>query len=136
MKRPAPWRACYSPRWRSTYVPHGKAETARALLSRIRCSLGHRRKRSQELSRINCVAARIQLVGREPARFYCSVDRRFADPCGPCCVVYASRYQYVALKPCLPCSHAVVKERLSYAAEQRRKASIVMPCRRASLTPP
>src|ERR1700745_655698 len=51
------------------------------------------------------------------------------------CVVYASRYQYVAPKPCLSCSHAVVKRRLSYAAKQRRKASIVMPCLRA-LTPP
>src|SRR5262249_33621360 len=78
MKRPTPWRACYSPPSRSTYVPHGKAETARPLPSRFRCSLGHQRKRSQEFSRINCVAAPIQLVGREPARFYCSVDRRFA----------------------------------------------------------
>src|SRR5262249_51519777 len=50
----------------STYVPHGKAEPARTLLSRIRCGLRHRRKRSHKLSGINCVSATIQLRGREP----------------------------------------------------------------------
>ena len=70
-------------RWRSAYVPHGKAESARALPSRIRCGLHDRRKRSQELSGINCVTATIQLTGREPATLDCSVDRRFGDACGP-----------------------------------------------------
>jgi len=32
---------------------------------------------------INCVAATIQLAGRGPATFDCSVDRRFGDACGP-----------------------------------------------------
>src|SRR4029077_20162864 len=32
--------ACYSPRWRSTHVPHGKAETARALLKAIDAKTG------------------------------------------------------------------------------------------------
>jgi hypothetical protein len=75
-------------RWRSAYVPPGKAESARALPSRIRCVLRHRRKRSQKLSGINCVAAIIQLAGREPATFDCSVDRRFGDACGPCCTAW------------------------------------------------
>jgi hypothetical protein len=88
MKRPTPGRARYSPRWRSTYVPHGKAETARALLSRIHCSVGHRRKCSQKLSGINCVAATIQLTGREPATLNRSVDRRFGDACGSCCAAW------------------------------------------------
>jgi hypothetical protein len=72
-------------RWRSAYVPHGKSETARAVLSRIRWSLGHRRERSQKLSGVNCIAATIQLTGWEPAAFNCSIDRRFGDACGPCC---------------------------------------------------
>jgi hypothetical protein len=110
-------------RWRSGYVPPGKAGSARALPSRIRCVLRHRRKRSQKLSGINCVAATIQLKGREPATFDCSVDRRFGNACSPCCAVWCvhARYQCVALKTCCYRSHAVVKARLSYAAEQRRK---------------
>jgi hypothetical protein len=74
--------------WRSAYVPPGKAESSRALLSRIHCVLRHRRKRSQKLSRINCVAATIQLTGWEPAAFDCSVDRRFGDACGSCCAAW------------------------------------------------
>jgi hypothetical protein len=58
------------------------------LCLRIRCVLRHRRKRSQKLSGINCVAAIIQLAGREPATFDCSVDRRFGDACGPCCTAW------------------------------------------------
>ena len=114
-------------RWRSAYVPHRKSESERALPSR--CSLGHRWKRSQEFSGINCVAAIIQLAGREPATFYCPVDRRFGNACGPCCAVWCvqARDQCVALKTCCYRSHAVVKDRLSYAAEQRRKLSIVIP---------
>ena len=46
-------------RRRSAYVPDGKAESVRALPRRIHCGLGHRRKRSQEFSGINCVAATI-----------------------------------------------------------------------------
>jgi hypothetical protein len=109
--------------WRSAYVPPGKAESARALLSRIRCILHHRRKRSQKLSGINCVAATLQLTGRELATFDCPVDRRFGNACSPCCAVWCvhARYQCVALKTCCYRSHAVVKARLSYAAEQRRK---------------
>jgi glycerol dehydrogenase-like iron-containing ADH family enzyme len=38
-----------------------------------------------------------------------------------------ARYQCVALKTCCYRSHAVVKDWLSYAAEQRRKVSIVIP---------
>jgi len=98
MKRPTPGRARYSPRWRSTYVPHGKAETARALLSRIRCSVGHRRKCSQKLSGINCVAATIQLTGRELATFDCSVDRRFGDAYGPCCAAWCVHRPASALR--------------------------------------
>jgi len=75
-------------RWRSAYIPDGKAESARALPSRIRCVLRHRRKRSQKLSGINCVAATIQLTGREPATFDCPVDRRFGNACSPCCAVW------------------------------------------------
>ena len=113
-------------RWRSAYVPDGKAESARALPSRIRCGLHDQRKRSQELSGINCVAATIQLAGREAATFDCSVDRRLGHTCGPCCAPWCV-HRCVALKPPLSCSHAGVKDWLSYAAEQRRKASIVIP---------
>jgi hypothetical protein len=74
--------------WRSAYVPRGKAESARALPSRIRSVLRHRRKRSQKLGGINCVAATIQLTGREPATFDCPVDRKFGNACGPCCAVW------------------------------------------------
>ena len=74
--------------WRSAYVPRGKAESARALPSCIRCVLRHRRKRSQKLSGINCVAAIIQFTGQEPATFDCPVDRRFGNACGPCCAVW------------------------------------------------
>jgi hypothetical protein len=88
--------------WRSAYVPPGKAESARALPSRIRCVLRHRRKRPHKLCRINCVAATIELTGREPATFDCPVDRRFGNACGPCCAVWCvhARYQCVALKTC------------------------------------
>jgi hypothetical protein len=58
-------------RWRSAYVPYRKSESARALPSRSDCGLGHRRKRSQKLSGIDCVAAAIQLAGREPLRRQC-----------------------------------------------------------------
>jgi len=84
--------------WRSTYVPHGKAEIARALLSRLRCSFGHRRKRSQELSGINGVAATIQLTGQEPATLNRSVDRKFGNACGPCCAAWCVHSATSALR--------------------------------------
>ena len=115
MKRPTPWRARYSPRWRSTYVPHGKAEIARALPSRIRCVLRHRRKRSQKLSGINCVAATIQLTSWEPATFDCSVDCRLGDAYGRCCTAWCVHLATCALrKTSLSCSHAVVPRLLVY----------------------
>src|SRR5262249_33723148 len=80
------------------YVPTGKAESTRALASRIRCGLRHRRKRSQELSGINCVAATIQLTGREPATLDCFVDRRFGDACGPCCAAWCVHSATSALR--------------------------------------
>jgi hypothetical protein len=88
--------------WRSAYVPPGKAESARALPSRIRCVLRHRRKRPHKLGGINCVAATIELTGREPATFDCPVDRRFGNACSPCCAVWCvhARYQCVALETC------------------------------------
>jgi hypothetical protein len=123
-------------RWRSAYVPHGKSEDARALPSRIRCGLGHRGKRAQKLSGINCVAATIQLTGQEPATFDCSVDRRFGNACGPCCAAWCVHSATSTLRSTLLSrSHEVVKDELSYAAKQRRKASIVLLCRRLSLTP-
>ena len=91
-------------RWRSAYVPDGKAEGARALPSRIRCGLHDRRKRSQELSGINCVTATIQLTGREPATLDCSVDRRFGDACGPCCAAWCVHSATSALRK-KPCCH-------------------------------
>jgi hypothetical protein len=110
-------------RWRSAYVPLGKAESARALPSRIRCGLRHRRKRSQKLSGINCVAATIQLTSRKPATFDCPVDRRFGNACGPCCAAWCvhGALPMRCARNLLLCSHAVVKARLSCAAEQRRK---------------
>ena len=116
-------------RWRSAYVPDGKAKSARALPSRIRCGLYDQRKRSQKFSGINCVAATIQLTGREPAALDCSVDRRFGHTCGPCCAAWCVHRPTSAscAKTLLSCSHTGVKDWLSYAAEQRRKAPIVIP---------
>jgi hypothetical protein len=116
-------------RWRLAYVPHGKSESARALPSRILCVLPHRRKRSHKLSGIDCVAATIQLTGREPATFDCPVDRRFGNACGPCCAAWCvhGALPMRCAKNLLLSFHAVVKARLNYAAEQRRKASIVIP---------
>src|SRR5262249_15509992 len=85
-------------RWRSAYVPPGKAESTRALPSRIRCGLHHQRKRSQELSGINCVAATIHLTGREPATLDCFVDRRFGHTCGPCCAAWCVHSATSALR--------------------------------------
>src|SRR5207253_2228781 len=115
-------------RWRSAYVPLGKAESARALPSRIRL-LRHRRKHSQKPSGINCVAATIQLTSWEPATFDCPVDRRFGNACGPCCAawcVHGALPMHCA-KNLLLSFTCFVKDRLSYAAEQRRKGSIVIP---------
>src|SRR5262249_45274178 len=51
-----------------------------AFLTRVQaaflCGLGHRRKRSQKLSGINCVSAPIQLACRKPASFYSSFPGR------------------------------------------------------------
>jgi hypothetical protein len=108
----------------SAYVPYGKTESAGALPTRIRCGVGHRRKRTQKFSGINCVAATIELAGREPPNFDCSVDCRLGDACGPCCAAWCVHIASRALrKTLLSCSHAVVKDQLSYAAEQRRRAS-------------
>jgi hypothetical protein len=91
--------------WRSTYVPHGKG--ARALPSRIRSVVRHRRKRSHKLSGINCVAATIQLAGQKPATLDRSVDRRFGNACGPCCAAWCIALSVRCAKTLLvmfPCS--------------------------------
>jgi hypothetical protein len=112
-------------RWRSANVPYRKSKSARALPSPSDCGLGHRRKRSQKLSGIDYVAATIQLAGREPPTFDCSVDCRLGDAYGGCCTAWCVHIATCALrKTPLSCSHAVVKDQLSYAAEQRRRGHV------------
>jgi hypothetical protein len=111
-------------RWRSPNVPCRKSENARAFPSRSECGLGHEGKRFQKLSGIDYVPATIQLAGWEPPTFDCSVDCRLGDACGrgraARCVHIATR---ALCKTFLSCSYAVVKDQLSYAAEQRRSGA-------------
>ena len=102
-------------RWRSANVPYRKSKSARALPSPSDCGLGHRRKRSQKLRGIDYVAATIQLAGREPATFDCSVDCRLGDAYGRCCTAWCVHLATCALrKTSLSCSHAVVPRLLVY----------------------
>ena len=91
----------------SAYVPYGKAEWADALPGLIRRRFTRRRKRSQEFTGIDCVAATIQPTSRKPTALDSPVDRGSRDAGGPCrgtwCVhrsAGASRSSPVGMFPC------------------------------------
>jgi hypothetical protein len=111
-------------RRRSANIPGGKRESGGALLRRIRFGLlGHQWERSQKFTRINCVTATNQLAGSEPATFDRLIDSRFGDPCGSCRTAWCVHRLTSELR-LFSCSHALVKERLRYAAEQRREVGL------------
>jgi hypothetical protein len=92
------------------------------LLRRIRL-LGQQWERSQQFAGINCVTATNQLAGGEPATFDRPIDSRFGDPCGRCRTAWCVHRLTSELR-LFSCSHALVKERLRYAAEQRREVRL------------
>jgi hypothetical protein len=93
----------------SAQLTSGEAKSARALFNgTCCCGLNPRRKRSQEVPRVDCVAATFQPAGPELATSYRSVDRRFGDACGACraawCVHRATMRCAKILLSMFPCS--------------------------------
>jgi hypothetical protein len=97
---------------RSAYVPLGKADGARALPSRIRCVLRHRRKRPHKLGGINCVAIISEASVRMPAGDLDRLRSRWRDARHHCRLIGQSLSQRLGQSLVIDKDHERRRERM------------------------